>query len=334
MNLEKYLEGEKPHVVLLPPDTIPLEFSVKYSKNIPKPLLKYGLTVLLQFSFAELEKNDYYLDGLNFVIPPLKSEILSEDINSLAEIFGKNFNNSSIELWEICYLFLNVNEIKKIYANQPENLKPILLKHHLEKKVLVKNKWGETYDVFIYQLEENRTEYDLCLFFLQNIRKFLENQKKGSSMILQLSTISLELTVHLLDILTHFYESTYVYKPMITSPIAESQYLVLINLLDEKYTEKLKSLRMHGSEFVCALIRKIPEQFSHRLQIFLSFGLSRKFRFYHHVKLYLQENNFTGYQRHAMIQQQKKNMEDWIDYFVGENDGKLDRLIKDSFLLG
>lgn len=292
---------------------------IKFSKTPNPKLLKYGFSDLGDtLDFVELTSNIYYKTGLNFDFD--RKDPKSIMIKGI-ENFGNTFDQTFAEFWEIINLFDLFNTDQTIYCDRVDTINSIVKFYN--KKFKTTNKLSTTnklnnVSLILKKFSDVDLEENLLIHLLvNNLFDLLHNQIDKGTMVIQLFEIQTKVLVQIIYYLSTLYESSYLIKPMISSSISNSKYLVLT-----KYRGKNSFFlkKIPDNLYLSSIIDSpIPETLIAIIQCINSYLLPLKYFIYSKIKNYLDTKVYEGITYVEMIEKQNNNTNKWIDMFLDPN---------------
>lgn len=291
--------------------------NIEYYKNKPSKLIKYGFNHIEDdLDLISLTTNDHYKSGLNF-------DFTRNDKKSIKNVgidtFGKLFNTTYAEFWEIITVFNILKTNNNVYTSHADILNDILDNYgkmaNKLNKITINN--SKTYDVILYKFSEPDVHENVSVhLLLTELSNFMNTQNKGGSMILQLFSLQTDIIVNIMYFIASYYENVYLFRPDIVSNLSTSCYLVCSSL---KQTVKLNNVKIPSDMFVHKLFKRpinIQSDFTTIIQCFNSEIVPQKINTFYEIKKYLDSKVYEGVTYTEMLQHQDKNTDIWIKKYV------------------
>lgn len=133
---------------------------------------------------------------------------------------------------------------------------------------------------------------------------------KEENVAIQLYNIETKISAELIYYLSTLYYESYLYKPIISSILSDSKYLVLIN------SKRIKiPLFPKNNKYLTSLSLIVPENIIINIQQINSKLMAEKYNKYLEIKEYLDTQIYEGATYHEFIEKQKQNIKEWIKLF-------------------
>lgn len=133
---------------------------------------------------------------------------------------------------------------------------------------------------------------------------------KKENIAIQLFNIETKISAELIYYLTSFYYESYLYKPIISSILSDSKYLILIDPKDISIPSFPKN-----NNYLTSLSLIVPENIIVNIQQMNSILIAEKYNKYLEIKDYLDTQIYEGAMYHEFIEKQKQNIKEWIKLF-------------------
>lgn len=283
-------------------DTLSIN-DIQYSDTPSPKLIKYGFTnTENDMDFVAMTENANYQNGLLVNEENLKKEFpgmtpVSLKINEIIKLFDIPVTNSYVGNIAISG---------------------------------IKDTKSKTYDLVIQNYSDalvNETDENSSLLLLmKDVSNLLALQKKGSSMILQMSDTKTLPTVQLIQYLSSLYTDSYLVKPISSSEISSERYLVLLNMTKTGNFPEIKTDR-----YVIRLSSStVPDNINTTIQCFNSRMMKLKVIVYDKIKKYLEEQVYLGSMYQNMMKTREEFNKKLKERLNKNQEGYLDSLVKKS----
>jgi len=301
-----------------------------YFDNQPSPkLIKYGFNnINEQIDLIALTSVPYYKAGLNFNFEGNADKSISVKASNLFKT--KKFNQDFAEFWEILNLFGIITTNQNIYTSHPDTLKEIISSY--QKLTKSKNtlsvmetpsKGKATTVIYKYssiEIDENA----LIQFLINTLPNLLTTQAKGSNMIIQLFALQTQTSAEIIYYLSTLYNEAYLIKPIVSSDLSDSKYLILLGLK----TPTSFNVPKHSENIYLISIglQSLADNLSMVIQCMNSDIIPKKYNRYNQIKVYLDSKVYEGATYQEMLERQHKNTEKWLELYGPESVSNIDKM--------
>lgn len=297
----------------------PSELNFEFDKNPNPKLIKYGFNKISEdIDLVGLMSNSHYKVGLNFDFDRNDEQSFITKMGNLGAIhFDKNF----AEFWEILMLFNLLDKNQIINTNHKETLNDII--DFYKNLTNSKKKWSfidvndkkSVATLIVYKYSEMDIDENVAIqFIIDDLPKILSIQKKDSTMILQFFGTQTQMSAELIYYLASYYNEAYLVKPMVTSELSDSKYLVLIglnNIIKFPIPKHSKNVYLHSIG-----LKNLPNNMTTIIQCFNSKMMPRRYKKYYQIKSYLDTKVYEGADYQNFIKIQNENVDKWISMFT------------------
>lgn len=302
--------------------------------NQPSPkLMKYGFNNLSEnLDIMEITSNPHYKAGLNFDFDRKDEDSIAGKSKKIFDV--KHLDQTFTEFWEIMNLFGMLELDQQILTSNPTVIEHIVSSHKkmtgTKHKIHISDKGSKNKITLILQkysdidIDENA----ISQMIINDLPHFLSVQDTGSSMVIQIFGMQTGIMAELIYYLNTLYSESYIIKPMTTSEISDSKYLILLGM---KKSIKLSIPKHSKNSYLISLgIEPIPNDLVTIIQCANSELIPKKFVIYSKIKNYLNSKVYEGATYQEMIQQQNANTNKWLEMFIdlGKMESLFDNLIK------
>ncbi|AYV85068.1 MAG: methyltransferase [Satyrvirus sp.] len=313
-----------------------------YFDEYPSPkLIKYGFnTINEQLDMVALTSNPYYKSGLNFDFERNDKQSMKTKANELLKT--KDFNIDFAEFWEILNLFSILSTTQNIHTTKKNIVEDVVNTYQKltgsKKSYIVggpKMKPKEKVTLVIHKYSDIDIDENAAIHLIINdLKDLVSIQEKGANMVLQLFSLQTQTSSELLYYLGSLYNEAYLVKPIVTSNLSDSKYIVLLNL-KEKNIKLPKLPKIPTDAYLISLgIKSIPNDFLTVIQCMNSQIIPKKYETYNSIKSYLDSKVYEGSTYQDMVKNQNSNTTKWFETFsdVGAENMKkiLDQSIQRS----
>lgn len=299
----------------------PNEINIIFDDQPSPKLIKYGFNnINEQLDMIALTSIPYYRVGLSF-------DFQSTDENSIVTRASKllktnNFDQHFAEFWEILNIFGLLDKNQQIYTTHVNSIKNIT---DIYKKMTNTN---YTYSILDDKTIKSRqvslvinkySDVDIdenaaIELLINQLADLLNIQKKGANMIIQLFSLQTQTSAEIIYYLSMLYNEAYLMKPIVTSDLSDSKFLILLNLK----TESTLSIPKHPeSLYLVSLgIKLLPNNFTRIIQCMNAEIIPKKYLKYSQIKSYLDTKVYEGATYQEMLKKQHQNAIEWLEIFA------------------
>lgn len=237
----------------------------------------------------------------------------------------KSFDQSFAEFWEILNLFGILKTTQNIYSNYPDTINHIIDVYQTitktKNKYSVSNKLNIKTTLIICKYSDLNLEENASIqLLIDELPELINTQSAGTNMILQLFGIQTQTMVELIYYLSTLYNQSYLMKPLVTSNLSDSIYLVL---LDFKNKININVPKHPKNSYLLSLFTdELPNTMITTIQCINSSMMLHKYKIYNEIKSYLDTKVYEGASYDEFIKRQNDNINKWFETFTDISDMK------------
>lgn len=293
-----------------------------YFDEKPSPkLIKYGFNTLTdELDLSAITNIPQHKAGLNFDFERTDSGGIYPKVSSRFKI--KKFDQNFAEIWEILLLFSLLNTKQTIATNHTNTLNEIVTLYgqisSSKPNISVSDLKTNSASLVIYKYSDINIDENAAIdIIMKNLKQLLSIQNTGAAMILQLFSLQTQTSAEIIYYLTSLYNNAYLVKPVISSDLLDSKYLVLIGLKEQtkfslpSYPENVYLISMD--------IGNLENDFVTKIQCMNSQIIPLKYKKYIQIKNFLDTKVYEGSTYQEMIDIQDKNTNKWIETFFDKD---------------
>jgi hypothetical protein len=274
----------------------------------PKPLNSVGYnyyTIQTSDVFAKLltepqnvgKKFFNVIENLTIDLPNYENNI--DTITT--KYFGKSVTREFLQLWEIVLMFSLLGNNVSVNGTVEEQLFDKLNKY---KTFTMSKSKKVSHLFFLYDIELQTSELDLCMKITKDIQR-LETLEKGGHLIIKVKDLIHAPSVHLLYFLSYLFEDVYVYRPDVAFVSYSEKYIVCSN-----YNEKL--VKYNTTSNYLTLDMNIPMEYIFTLSIINRACIQEEYIMKNKMRNFIESQNYYGDEYHSHFALQQINTDSWI----------------------
>lgn len=313
----------------------------------PSPkLIKYGFNdVNEKLNMVELTSVPYYRAGLDFDFERTDENSFNKNAQEIFKIKNINYNLDFAEYWEIFVIFGFLKNNQTILTNDKKSIQDLVTCYinkfdsksnytieDLEKQS--KSKRMATLLVKKYSnadIDENAS----IQLVVNDLSNLVKSQAIGANMVLQLFNLQTQTSVEIIYYISSLYNEAYLMKPIVTSDLSDSKYLVLLGLknIDPDSLNIFSKKKLNTKLYLTSIgLKHLPDDMSTTIQCVNSQIIPKKYKKYNLIKTYLDTKVYEGATYQDMISSQNKLIKMWFDIFT--NPDNLKNIMDESLKRG
>lgn len=319
-----------PIIYVIPKIDEIIELNTKNFRYGQKPsprLLKYGFNnITEQLDLETITSVEQYRAGLNFDFENNNENSISTKLSILFKV--KNIDITFAEFWEILILFGLLKKDQNIYTSNAKTMNDITNAYLNMSDT--KNKYNITdsektksgISLVVYKYADSNVDIDENVgaqLLSNNLTDLISMQNKGASMIIQLFGMQTQISAEFIYYLSSLYNEAYLIKPIVSSDLSNSRYIVLIGLKDSVSIIPFKSKSKNNTYLKSIGLTHIPVAIENVIQCMNAKIIPMRYNTYNKIKEYLNTKVYEGATYKQMIQTQYENADKWSNLFSNLN---------------
>lgn len=296
----------------------PLDLRTSFEPDPSPKLIKYGFNnIAEQLNMIALTAIPQYRAGLEFDFNMDNKDSIVHHVDKVLKT--NDFDQTFGELWEIIVLF-SIIKPGVIFSMDKSTSNVIntylkFTKQNINVNVVSNyNSIKGPVSTVIYKYSDiNIDENAAVQFIINELPELLSIQSTGSNMIIQLSNLQTQISAEIIVLLSTLYTESYLYKPTIVSDLADTKYLVLLNL---KQPFQLTIPDHPENMYLTSLGIGRTANYDNIIQCMNSDIVPRKYKRYHMIRSYLDTKVYEGSTYQEFIQLQNANIDKWLETFA------------------
>lgn len=305
------------------------EFDPIYASNITYPKFSLGFQHFIHQSLKKME-NTIQFENKKKVYDVYNnySIIIDEYDESISNIGSKLFKNTNLDqyfyvYWELLCLFnLGHTKHENLHNNKSMELACDYFKRK-DNKTLYTSIVGQELDY------KETQEQQILNNILHDIKTVLNDGKKNDNFILKINESYTIVTCKLICMLSDYFESVYIVKPLALSDATSEKYIICINL---KTNSKL-SFKDDNMLDIYTNYQLTPSLISFFIKVNTTFG-NKQFKKINEINGFIDRQNYRGeeYQQRKKIQINSTKI--WVESFLTEKNKNLKEYVNACILIG
>jgi len=312
----------EPIIYALPKIDKNLELSELIFDRNPSPkLIRYGFNNINdELDFSIIYATDHYKAGLNFDFDRTDKNSITSKIKSALKIkLNKSNNLVFAEFFEIIATFdllakkqsiwsnLDVDVIEEVVDSYQKNTGSKISNTFLKK--LTKDA-----SLIFYRLSDVDIEENAAVHLIMNQLSTFLSQPKNSTLVLQLFGLQTQISAEIIYYLTSLYDEAYLMKPVVSSSLSNSKYLILIGL---KNNTKISVNKQPTNQYLTSIgLSNVPDSITTIIQCINSDLIPKRYLTYNLIKGYLDTKVYEGATYQALTEAQDKYTDQWLNIYL------------------